>query len=257
MGTLSTPLLRLSPGVMPNLSSLLHSTCKAGAPSGPVKSGWTLVLAEEATENCFVTRTRFLRSNGENQVTAQDVKDGDELLGPEGVITVVKAAKYENKIRAMVSITTRHHTRPFEITADHRLGVEGSGGIIEYMVAEDFALLNPEKRPRLLCWAGFVEATEVKLDRAEYGVIGLTFAKDATVWAWLLAEKRPKKGHSSVFSEDRGVACKGETSLQRDLIQRFLAGEFTPEECGCVTRKTFLDVKVCENGSAAARSRSV
>lgn len=185
-----------------------------------------------------------MKGNCFEMVTAQELKiaGGDVLLGPDNQqVTVVKAVKHGKATRQFVSITTPYHTRPFEITADHRLVVEGSGGCLEQMVASDFASMAQEIRPRLLCGAGLSMATVKVVEEKECEVVAITFAQDETVMAWLLAEKRPPKGHGPSFSGDRAVVCYGENLLRRDLIRSlFFEGKF--RNPALVEKNTFLDV---------------
>merc|ERR1712039_519039 len=56
--------------------------------------------------------------------------------------------------------------------------------------------------------------------------VSITFAQDGQVLVWLLAEKRPRKGHS-LLSQDRAIVCYGEHPLDRDHIRsKFLDGAF-------------------------------
>jgi len=265
----STPFLRPLPSLPFNEVIWVHHSSRAGRSHDVCCNAWSSWACQQERSRplSFLPCTRFLTPQGPFITAASlRVNGGDVCVGPAGLhITVKKAIKHPSSQRALVSVLTEGMTRPFEVTAEHRLVVEGVDGKPMSMEAcmladehfrEDCSL---EERPKVYngyTFASIVEANQITRD-TDVVQVQFTNDDDDVVLAWFLAAPRSSRRRHRSLPCESAVACYGAKMQAIDRIRGLWdAGEFqTPGRNDLLERNTFLEFH--EEAGEASKPRSL
>jgi len=216
---------------------------------------WVSSPARLSNSHCFPSYVSFMRPGGEwVQAARLRPRGGDILLGPCSThVRVVKAARHLGQ-RDLVRLRTALGS--IEVTADHRLLIEGASGDatpeearlfkqwdVTQQVDDGLELTMP---PRIFDGQNFQTVLRVESFMADIPVVELTFERDSDiVLAWTFAGRRPR-----TVLPGAATACLGRTSAA-DYMELF----------GFVESSTFLDDRRAiqmgqRNRSAGAEANS-
>lgn len=179
---------------------------------------WVSAPARYTRRRCFRPSTVFRQRDGSIIRAAQLPREGGTLLqGPGGrVARVREVQRHAPQEREFVRFQTSEGS--FEVTAEHRLLVEGPSG--EPVPVEARCLMNVSSQARAVYngWSFHeVISTEIFQDSAQ--VIEVCFDEDhVAVLAWLLPRRSVNRPAS--LKDAAAVACLGRSYSTHDILVR-------------------------------------
>lgn len=172
-------------------------------------ASWASAPCRSTQRRCFLPRTTFLKPCGA-RISAAELRSsgGDVLMGPHGQqVSVLRSIRHQPPVeRDVVCIFTVLQHYPFQVTASHRLLVEGPAGSTQPVSAD--SLLNRRGPIHIFDGSGFQTVIQVRLARQVTEVVEVTFVEDAAVLAWILP-KRATSTRRPQLQNRAAVACLG------------------------------------------------